>query len=1192
MAGDFGKQIGRLHIRVLPNADKFRQDLRRDLQEIQKSVKLEVSASTGTDGADRDIKSFIRRWSKQVIRVRVAATTAVASKQLTVVSRDRTAKIKVQVESKGLAAAKSAIASLSGFRVANDLLQNFTNHLQDLDKKAIAIGRVSLLVANLVNVLAGAAVGAITVAGDLAKIGSLALVLPAAITGAAIGITTLTIALKSAKTELAELGPAFGGLQTIIQSNFWEQARQPILNLVNSVLPSLEGGFASTASSIGNQLGVLSVNFQRTLGGGVLQGMFQNLKASIDIVTGGMRPLAEALTTLGVVGSQYLPRLATFLVDVGTKFNDWVQKSAENGDLFLFIEEGIQALKDLARAVGGIIGILRGIDSAATAAGAGGLKSFADNLQGAAAILQSPAVQTALTTILKGVGTGLAGLGGGISSMGGVLMKLAPVIGTVLASAGQSLGAFITALSTAFAQPEFAAGLLGLFDGIYSAIMSLAPAFPALGQLFGQLASTVGIFLSALAPLLATLKMTFAPLFDAILIAIQPLIPLFAGVLADAISGLVPIVESLSATVSENEGFFTGLIGTLVVVGAGIAGVVKAFSLFKAASLGVKSALATLKTVQGGIDTARLVAMYGVDYVKAAASAVAAGGRFVASLARQGAAMVATGAKAVAYKAKTAAVGAAGLISSLARGTAALIVQGAAWTATAARAVAAKAVMLAVTTATKLAAAGQWLLNAALSANPIGIIIGLIVALVAGLVYFFTQTELGQQVWSNLTSFIGDAIANIQSFIGSVVSWIAENWQLLLGILIGPFGLLIGYIVTNFDAIKAFIGSFIAGVVAIWNAFWAGLGMIVQTYLSLVTAVITAGLAVVKGIWTAVWTGIQTILSTVWSFIVNVVTSYIALVRGVITTVLAAIKAIWSAAWTGITNVVKAIWAGIMSIVQAGIQFARTIIANVMGLIKAVWTGNWSAIGAFVQNILNAARTFIASVLGAIRGTIASVMSSVLSTWSNIWSSILNAVSSVVSGVRSFVSGLVENVRSTISGVFDTVSNIQSRIVGVFAGAGSWLAESGRKIIQGLVDGIAGMANRVKDAVGNVMSAARNLLPFSPAKEGPFSGKGWTLYSGRSISAALGQGITDNVGKVRSAALKMVEAVPTSVGTELEFGESDVQVRKNARADARQGDTYNIGNVGYDPAAIIREANMAKKQKLVRERLDGKVPIS
>ena len=66
------------------------------------------------------------------------------------------------------------------------------------------------------------------------------------------------------------------------------------------------------------------------------------------------------------------------------------------------------------------------------------------------------------------------------------------------------------------------------------------------------------------------------------------------------------------------------------------------------------------------------------------------------------------------------------------------------------------------------------------------------------------------------------------------------------------------------------------------------------------------------------------------------------------------------------------------------------------------------------------------------------------------------------------------------------------------------------------------MVGRVTGAVGDLLSKARDLLPFSPAKEGPFSGKGWTLYSGRSIPQAFAQGVDDEARRPADAVRRMV----------------------------------------------------------------------
>lgn len=85
--------------------------------------------------------------------------------------------------------------------------------------------------------------------------------------------------------------------------------------------------------------------------------------------------------------------------------------------------------------------------------------------------------------------------------------------------------------------------------------------------------------------------------------------------------------------------------------------------------------------------------------------------------------------------------------------------------------------------ATVIATAAQWAWNAALTANPIGIIITLIAALVAGLIWFFTQTELGQEIWENVMAAIGAAatwlwetvLKPVFDFIGAIFTWLYEN---------------------------------------------------------------------------------------------------------------------------------------------------------------------------------------------------------------------------------------------------------------------------------------------------------------------------------------------------------------------------------------------------------------------------------
>jgi hypothetical protein len=134
--------------------------------------------------------------------------------------------------------------------------------------------------------------------------------------------------------------------------------------------------------------------------------------------------------------------------------------------------------------------------------------------------------------------------------------------------------------------------------------------------------------------------------------------------------------------------------------------------------------------------------------------------------------------------------------------------------------VASRVALAAGTVATGVATAAQWAWNAALSANPIALVVLAIAALVAGLVWFFTQTEIGKAAWASFTQFLSEAWANIQLVATTVFTAIGEFFtgfweglktafataiQFLLDLFFNftPLGIL----VTKWDEITVFFGG-------------------------------------------------------------------------------------------------------------------------------------------------------------------------------------------------------------------------------------------------------------------------------------------------------------------------------------------------------------------------------------------------
>lgn len=118
------------------------------------------------------------------------------------------------------------------------------------------------------------------------------------------------------------------------------------------------------------------------------------------------------------------------------------------------------------------------------------------------------------------------------------------------------------------------------------------------------------------------------------------------------------------------------------------------------------------------------------------------------------------------------------------------------------------------------ATAAQWGLNAAMKANPVGLIVSLIAGLVAGLIWFFTQTDEGkaivQAAWAGIQVAVSAVVGWFQNtampiiqevirVVGSVFTWLYEN-------IIRP-------VWTNISTVIGGVISFVSGVFQLVVAF-------------------------------------------------------------------------------------------------------------------------------------------------------------------------------------------------------------------------------------------------------------------------------------------------------------------------------------------------------------------------------------
>ncbi|MHA4848764.1 phage tail tape measure protein [Rhodococcus sp. MSC1_016] len=236
------------------------------------------------------------------------------------------------------------------------------------------------------------------------------------------------------------------------------------------------------------------------------------------------------------------------------------------------------------------------------------------------------------------------------------------------------------------------------------------------------------------------------------------------GVLGDQ---ALPMMSEFTGSLEENEGSMLATIAGMTGMGGALAGFEQAKGVFDSAKEGVLGLKDGFLQAKDTAQQAWSSVQAGAGWAKSKASAVAS---FVQTSASATVEAVKTGAAWTGAQAKAGAGWAAAKLSAVGTfiamsvsATVEAAKTSAAWVAsntrTAASFVISKGAMVATTVATGAMTAAQWLLNAALSANPIGVIIVAVAALAAGLIYFFTQTELGRQIISAAWSGIQAAIS-------------------------------------------------------------------------------------------------------------------------------------------------------------------------------------------------------------------------------------------------------------------------------------------------------------------------------------------------------------------------------------------------------------------------------------------------
>ena len=401
-------------------------------------------------------------------------------------------------------------------------------------------------------------------------------------------------------------------------------------------------------------------------------------------------------------------------------------------------------------------------------------------------------------------------------------------------------------------------------------------------------------------------------------------------------------------------------------------------------------------------------------------------------------------------------------------------------------------------------------LGAALSAvagGPVGLIIAAIAAVVVGLAALYNTNEDVRNAINSAWSGIQSAAAQVWPYIQQAVTTacsviqgaVTQYWPVIQQVVTQVMSAVKDFVVAAWPTIQAAFTTACSVIQSIIQAVWPVIQAVVSVVMSAIQLIVTQVWPTVQNYISMACQVIMAVINAVWPVIQTIITTVMTVIMAVISVVWPIIQTVFSTACAVIAAVINAVWPVIQTVITTVMQVINAVIGTVLAAIQGNWSGVWEGIKAIASTVWNGIKNIVSSVINAISGIISSVLGTIKGAWDSCWNGIKGAFTAIWNGIKSGAS-------SGINAVYSVVTGIKDKILGFFAGAGSWLVESGKSILNGLKDGIMGAIGSVTSTISGALKGIRDLFPFSPAKEGPFSGHGWVLYSGISIAEALGEG--------------------------------------------------------------------------------------
>lgn len=465
--------------------------------------------------------------------------------------------------------------------------------------------------------------------------------------------------------------------------------------------------------------------------------------------------------------------------------------------------------------------------------------------------------------------------------------------------------------------------------------------------------------------------------------------------------------------------------------------------------------------------------------------------------------------------------------------------------------------------------------NAAIAANPLGALVVAITAVVGALVWFFTQTETGKQIWSAFVDFVVGLWNGLVEFFSGLWTTISEGAINLWNGAVEVWNGVIEGIKNAWNGIVEFFVALWEGISSTATAAWT---TITETVMAIVQPFIDVFMSIWNGMKDGlgqIFEGIKTIFSGAWELIKSIVMGAVLFIIDLVTLDFTKMGEDLGLIWESIKSAVSMIWDGICSYFSGIIS---TIIGYFTGAfegLKTFLSGIWDSIKATAEAMWNAICQAILGIIDAFIASAKALWEGFKSFMSGLWEGIKSTAIGMWEGIKSGLGSIFGGIASGAQKAWDTMKNgvkdLCSGIKGFFSGlANINLWDAGKAILNGFLGGLKSAFNGVKNFIGGIAGWIRD-------HKGPISyDRRLLIPAGKAIMGGFDASLQNSFKDVQRTVGGVAGWISNAfTGDDFDFG-SGASFSKDITS------TLQMPNAKYDTT----ESRMVSEMMILRSSLD------